>query len=130
MSQVPSILVVDDSSTMRNLLSFHLKKQGYQVRAAANSRDALTLCKVSLPDVIITDLELNGERGLDLIRRCQCDPNLIAIPIIACSGNSDEAVRQEALHAGAKSYLVKDDSLSHEIASAIQSVLAVPCSAR
>lgn len=130
MSQGPSILVVDDSSTMRNLISFHLKKQGFRVSSAANSREALSACQASLPDVVIMDLELDGESGLDLIRKFHCDPNLIVVPIIACSGTTDTAVQHQALNAGAKRYLVKDDSLSHDIAEAIQSVLAAPCSAR
>jgi len=130
MSQGPSILVVDDSSTMRNLISFHLKNQGYRVSAAASSQEALRQCKVSLPDVVIMDLELNGESGLDLMKKFQRDPSLIVVPIIACSGTSDLLVQQEALKAGAKRYLVKDDSLSHAIAESIQSVLSAPCSAR
>lgn len=130
MSQGPNILIVDDSSTMRNLISFHLKKQGYKASAAANSIEALAKCGKALPDVIIMDLELNGESGLDLIVRFQRDPKLINIPIIACSGTTDEAIQKAALNAGAKRYLVKDDTLSLEIVTAIRTVLAVPCSAR
>jgi CheY-like chemotaxis protein len=130
MSQGPAILVVDDSSTMRNLIAFHLSKQGFRVTGVAGSRDALEYCRESLPDVVIMDLELDGESGLDLMRRFQQDPVLIQVPIIACSGNTDPSLRQLVLNSGARKYLVKDHSMRNEIVDAIQNVLAVPCSSR
>ena len=130
MNHGPAILVVDDSTTMRNLIAFHLSRKGYRVTGVANSREALAHCRESQPDVIIMDLELDNESGLDLMRTFQQDPVLIQIPIIACSGNTDPTLRHLVLRTGARQYLVKDHSLRHEIIDAIQNVMAVPCSSR
>lgn len=130
MSQGPSILVVDDSSAMRSLIAHQLTKEGFHVVTVSNSTDALSACKAAMPDLAIMDLELNGESGMDLIAAFQRDPVLIQVPIVACSGNTDDDIRQRALAAGAKRYLVKDETLRGEISSTIQRTLSVGCSAR
>ena len=74
------ILVVDDEASIRELLTFNLKKNGYEVTAAADGREALA--KAAGMDLVLLDIMLPEVDGLEVCRRLKADPQTSGIPII------------------------------------------------
>jgi CheY-like chemotaxis protein len=99
------VLIVDDSEDMRVFQSIALESAGYMVLAAKDADEGFTLARKTAPDVVITDIIMNGPTGLDLISRIRSDlpPPLPAI--IACSGVWE--LESEALRRGAVLFLAK-----------------------
>jgi two-component system chemotaxis sensor kinase CheA len=100
-----SVLVVDDSITTRTLEENILTLAGYRVRTAVNGVEALAALDGGGIDLVITDLEMPGIDGLELLRRMAADPALAALPAIMVSSRAES--REQALRAGARSYVVK-----------------------
>ena len=77
------ILVVEDEEETRELLVTFFRENNYDVREAGNGTDALDLLKEKVPDLVITDLLLPGEHGVDLVRKVK---DRYFIPVIIISG--------------------------------------------
>jgi two-component system, OmpR family, phosphate regulon sensor histidine kinase PhoR len=100
------ILVADDSREIRDFLEQSvLTPAGYTVRTVGDGMSALTLARELRPDLVITDWQMPGLSGLDLIRRLRADR--VSLPVILVTGEGSEAVAVEALRAGATDYLTK-----------------------
>src|SRR5690606_4050782 len=102
--------VVDDLQANRVLLEKVLKQTGYGVLLATNALEALHLLReggISV-DLIVTDIEMPEMSGTALIEHIRQLPSPVArLPIIAASGNADETMRREVLHAGGDLFLTK-----------------------
>jgi putative two-component system response regulator len=105
------ILVVDDSPTIRQLVSKALEEAGFQVMTAENGKQAFTRIKERPPDLIISDINMPEMDGIELCKKTHADPNLAVIPFVIMSTNSDRAVMRRLLHWGASGYLVKPFNL-------------------
>ena len=99
-------LTVDDSKTMREMIAFTLKKEGFEVIEAEDGNDALS--KVSGPlDVIITDLNMPNMDGLTLIRELRKKSEYRSVPILMLTTESDGSKKNEGKAAGATGWIVK-----------------------
>ena len=99
------ILVVDDEPQIRKLLITGLGGYGYEVLAASNATEALALAAQRRPDAVVLDVNLGqGPDGLEVCRRLR---EWSAVPIIMLSVRGDEAIKVQALDAGADDYLSK-----------------------
>src|SRR5262245_59352063 len=99
------ILIVDDDRDMRASLADLLDDEGYTVEAYQTGAEALTAVEQSSPELLITDLVMNGMRGMKLLRAAkQRDPSL-AVVVITAFGTIESAV--EAMRLGAFYYLTK-----------------------
>jgi len=103
------ILVVDDSASMRQMVSFTLKDAGYEVVEAADGRIALEkLADSDDPfDMVITDLNMPNVSGLSLIQAIRAGTSHKFVPIIMLTTESGDAKKKEARHAGATGWIVK-----------------------
>ena len=81
-----SILVVDDSADMRDLLRDVLEARGYEVLSAGSSARALTVMRDRIPDLLITDLMMPGMSGFTLRSLMLRQPDLASVPVIVLSG--------------------------------------------
>jgi CheY-like chemotaxis protein len=82
----PLILVVEDDVDSYELYSDFLASAGYAVVGAGNGIEAVSCAKSSLPDLIVMDLALPGQNGLEAARRIRADERMRRVPIIALSG--------------------------------------------
>ena len=99
-------LTVDDSKTMRDMVSFTLKNAGFTVIDAEDGQDALS--KLSGPvDVVITDLNMPNMNGFDLIRNLRAKPEFRTTPILMLTTESDASKKDEGKAAGATGWIVK-----------------------
>lgn len=101
-----SFLVVDDSGTMRQLITMTLKKMGCtSIADAGNGRLALDKLELKVPDVVLTDIDMPEMNGLEFIEEAR--KKYATLPIIILSTHGDEATRDKGLMLGANDYLTK-----------------------
>lgn len=101
------ILVVDDSSTVRKLITYVLSKGNYDTLEAGDGIEALEKLALNQVDLITADLNMPRMDGLELIRTIRESPSYEKIPIVMLTTETDEAEKREALKRGANIYLVK-----------------------
>lgn len=101
-----TILTVDDSASVRQMVKFTLSDAGYIVIEAVDGQDALA--KLTTPvNLVITDLNMPNLDGIGLIRKVRADPACKGIPILMLTTESQEARKQEGKAAGATGWIVK-----------------------
>ncbi|MGB0957984.1 MAG: response regulator [Litorivicinus sp.] len=101
------ILLVDDSTTMLMSMEGVLKRSGFEVETATGGELALGKINASTPDLMITDLNMPGMNGIELIRAAKSLPSMRFKPILMLTTESQQAKRDEAKQAGACGWLVK-----------------------
>ncbi|MFO1251764.1 MAG: diguanylate cyclase [Inhella sp.] len=102
------ILVVDDELEHLNALCELLQGGGYQVLRTSRSERALAIAESQRPDLVITDWDMPGVSGIELIRQLKAHPATRDIPVIMCTGSMTSAAHLEtALEAGAVDYVRK-----------------------
>ena len=113
------ILVVDDDAETRSLLQQYLQKQGYRVTSAGDGKALRGALLTARPDLIVLDLMLPGEDGLQLCRDLRSRSNL---PVIMLTARGEETDRIVGLEMGADDYLAKPFN-PRELLARIKSVL-------
>lgn len=104
----PFVLVVDDSITVRELLSLSFNKLGYRVEQARDGLEAWDKLRGGLPcDMIFCDIEMPRMNGLELVSHLQQDEKLSQIPVAMLTSRGAEKHRKLAMDLGAKAYLTK-----------------------
>jgi two-component system, chemotaxis family, chemotaxis protein CheY len=107
MPDAKTILTVDDSATMREMLLSTLSALGYRVVQAADGVAALETLQQERPDVIITDMNMPRLDGLGLIEQIRHDNARRATPILVLTTESDSVLKERARRAGATGWIVK-----------------------
>lgn len=100
------ILIVEDDSTVRELLKYRLGKQ-YEVYTATNGEEALTQVEETIPDLIISDIMMPKMDGFALQSALQADKNTRVIPFIFLTARADEPARREGERTGVDDYITK-----------------------
>ncbi|MCG8363176.1 MAG: response regulator, partial [Pseudanabaenales cyanobacterium] len=104
----PTVLIVDDSITVRELLSMSFGKVGYRVEQARDGQEAWEKLRSGLPcDLVFCDIEMPRMDGLELLSRIQKDTNLKQIPIAMLTSRGADRHRQMAVDLGASGYFTK-----------------------
>jgi chemosensory pili system protein ChpA (sensor histidine kinase/response regulator) len=114
----PTVMVVDDSLTMRKVLGRTLEREGYQVVTAKDGMDALQLLPETRPDIILLDIEMPRMDGFEFARNVRGDADTAGIPIIMISSRTAEKHQSHAKEIGVNAFLgkpVQDDDLLAEI---------------
>ncbi len=122
MRSLPRILIVEDESSIAELISVNLRHNGFQPVWAMDAESAQRELDEILPDVILLDWMLPGESGLTLARRWRAAARTKAVPILMLTARGDEADRVAGLDAGADDYIVKPFS-PRELLARIRAVL-------
>ena len=118
-SQVPLVLVVDDSITVRRVTQRLLQREGYRVALAADGLQALERLQEERPTVVLSDIEMPRMDGFDLARNIRADGALRDLPIIMITSRIAEKHREHAMELGVNHYLGKPYS-DEELLSLVQ----------
>lgn len=102
-----SILAVDDSASMRQMVSFTLKNAGYNVVEAIDGQDALEKTGGRDFDLVLTDQNMPRMDGIDLVKRLRDNPKFKSTPILILTTESSDQMKQAGRAAGATGWLVK-----------------------
>jgi len=103
----PTVLVVDDSISIRKFAQAFLDRAGYETQTAPGGREALELMSRMKFDAVIADLEMPVMHGYDLLAEMKKNPDLMNIPVLVLTSQGGDKHRQKALEMGARDYLVK-----------------------
>ena len=107
MSEAKTILTVDDSRTMRDMLLMTLTDAGYDVVQAEDGEDGLEKLAAKRPDAIITDINMPKLDGFGFIEKVRADPSNVAVPILVLTTESEQDRKDRARQAGATGWIVK-----------------------
>jgi len=116
------VLIVEDEPDIRELVVHHLKREGYQVSAAASGEEALRQVQAAPPDLVLLDLMMPAMDGLEVCRRLRQDPATASLPIVMLTAKGDEVDRVLGLEIGADDYVVKPFS-PKELLARVRAVL-------
>ncbi|MGV8898464.1 MAG: Hpt domain-containing protein [Burkholderiaceae bacterium] len=123
-----SVMVVDDSLTVRKVTQRLLAREGYQVVLAKDGVDALQQLQTVTPDVMLVDIEMPRMDGFELTRKVRSDARFRHIPIIMITSRTADKHRNYAMELGVDAYFGKpyqEDALLEAIATHIAPVLPV-----
>ncbi len=101
------ILLVEDESQIRTIISARLAAMGFEVLIAKDGLEGLHLVRKESPDVVLLDLMLPGMDGYKLCRMIKFDVALEHIPVVICSARASDEDKKRAEQSGADAYLVK-----------------------
>lgn len=102
-----SILAVDDSASMRQMVSFTLKGAGYDVVEAADGVEALNIAKTRSVNLVITDVNMPNMDGITLIKELRGLPTYKFTPLLMLTTESGAEKKQQGKAAGATGWIVK-----------------------
>lgn len=102
-----SILTVDDSSSVRQMVSFTLRKAGYEVVEAVDGKDGLAKASQSKANLIITDLNMPNMDGIEMITAIRTLPGYSFTPILMLTTESQPEKKEAGRKAGATGWIVK-----------------------
>ena len=98
------VLLAEDDPTMMSLLQTLLKMEGYEVKALGIDSDVPAAVENEKPDVLLMDVHLGKQSGMEILAKIRRDRNLSGVRIVMTSGLN---VRDECLHFGANAFLLK-----------------------
>ena len=102
-----TILTVDDSASVRQMVKLTLSGAGYGVVQAADGQEGLELARKTAADLVVTDLNMPRMNGLQLIRELRKLPAYVGRPILFLTTESDAGLKAEAKAAGATGWITK-----------------------
>lgn len=100
-------LTVDDSKTIREMVSFTLKNEGFEVIEAEDGQQAISVLGGREVNLIITDLNMPNMDGLELIKNLRSNPAYKFTPILMLTTEGDATKKQQGKEAGATGWIVK-----------------------
>lgn len=104
---MPRILVVDDSNSIRDMVSFTLKSSGYQTVEAHDGKDGLSKAQTGSFDLVITDVNMPNMDGITLCQELRKLPSFKFTPILMLTTESSTDMKMRGKAAGATGWLVK-----------------------
>ncbi|HJV34814.1 response regulator [Geomonas sp.] len=102
-----TIMTADDSASVRQMVAFTLRQEGYEVVEAVDGKDALHKLGSTRVDMLITDLNMPNLDGIGLIKGARALPSCKFIPIVMLTTESQDSRKQEGKAAGATGWIVK-----------------------
>jgi len=100
-------LIVDDSASMRAILKRTLSERGFEVTAAGNGSDALTLMAQLAPHLVLVDWNMPGMNGFELLCEIRRQPRYASVKVVMVTTETNKAEMSHALAAGADEYIMK-----------------------
>ena len=102
-----AILAVDDSASLRQMVAFALRSSGYEVLEAADGIEALEALRTRAVDLVLTDRNMPGIDGIELVRRIRAGARQRDVPVLLLTTETSDEVKQAGRAAGATGWLVK-----------------------
>jgi two-component system phosphate regulon response regulator PhoB len=101
------VLIVEDEEDIRELVSYHLLKEGFQVAGVASGEEALSVVEKQVPDLILLDVMLPGIDGMTVCQRLRASPKTADVAVMMLTAKSEEADVVRGLNLGATDYVTK-----------------------
>lgn len=114
------ILVVEDEQILAEMYQDKFKKEGFEVIVAKDGKEGIKMMREQKPALVLLDILLPNENGIDFLKKQKKDPELSSVPIIVFSNFDDPETKKETLDLGVKEYLIKSNHNPREIVEQIK----------
>jgi len=104
---LPTVVIADDESSMRLLVHATIESDDYTVLEAGDGTEAWAMVKQHKPSLVLLDVQMPGQSGLDVLRMIRADPSLEKTRVILLTAKAQETDIETGLIAGADFYLTK-----------------------
>jgi len=118
-----TVLLAEDDTDIRFLVTFKLEQAGHEVRGFGDGLSALADAREHPPDLAVLDVTMPGMSGLDVCRGLRADPATAAVPVIILTACAEDADIAAGFAAGADDYIIKPFS-PRDFVMRVQAVLA------
>lgn len=102
-----SVLLVEDDTALAELLQWHFRSEGYDVRATADGEEALVMVREQIPDLVVLDWMIESIPGIEVCRQLRKAKDSARVPILMLTARGEEEDRIRGLKTGADDYLTK-----------------------
>lgn len=102
-----TVLNVDDSTSIRQMVVFTLKGAGYEVIEAADGQEGLDIARAKTVDLVLTDLNMPRMNGLALVRALRAMPSYREVPILILTTESGDEMKMQGKASGATGWMIK-----------------------
>ena len=116
------IYIVEDDTNIREIESFALKNSGYQIQDFGNAKEFYRAVKEKKPDLVLLDIMLPDEDGMEILQKLRKTPETKRLPIIMVTAKATELDRVKGLDLGADDYIIKPFGVM-ELISRVKAVL-------
>jgi len=120
-----SILVVEDTADIRDILTRQLRYAGHQVSSATNGIDGIAYARAHLPDLIVMDLVMPLLNGWEAIKQLKADARCADLPILAITARALVETKEQARAAGCAAFISKPFTML-ELFAAVDALMSVP----
>jgi putative two-component system response regulator len=120
-SASPTVLVADDTESVRTLFAHLLASEGYRVITVSNGDEALAAAQEHRPDLFLLDIRMPGHDGVEVCRRLKSAPETRFAPVILVTGLADSTDRIHGIEAGADDFLTKPVN-AHELRARVRAL--------
>ncbi|MFA5431626.1 MAG: response regulator [Candidatus Paceibacterota bacterium] len=117
------ILIVEDEKILSEMYKFKLNKEGFDVVLAIEVDEAIALAKKEKPDLVVLDMLLPHESGINYLIKTKEMDDLNSIPVLVLSNFDDNQTRVQAMEHGARDYMIKSNHDPKEIIEKIKTLL-------
>jgi DNA-binding response OmpR family regulator len=104
---MPRVLLIDDEPRVSRALEYALAGRDFELRAVSDATDIDALATPQAPDVVLLDITLARQDGLEVCRRLRADPRFQEVPVLLLSGQTDAATKRAGFEAGADDFISK-----------------------
>ncbi len=104
---MPSILAVDDSASMRQMVTFTLKGAGFEVAEAKDGQEALALAQEKKYDLVLSDVNMPNMNGIELVKALRQLADYKFVPVLMLTTESTGDMKMQGKQAGATGWIVK-----------------------
>jgi DNA-binding response OmpR family regulator len=117
------ILIIEDEKILSEMYKFKLNKEGFEVFSAIEVDEGIELAKQNKPDLVVLDILLPKESGINYLIKTKVMDDLKSIPVLVLSNFDDNETKSDAFKYGAKDYLIKSNHDPKEIVVRIKELL-------
>jgi len=122
------LLLADDSQTIQKVVELVLNREGFDIMACSDGDEALKALDVSMPDIVLADIEMPRLNGYQLCEKIKKNHTSVHVPVILLAGAFEPFDEEYAHSVGADDYIMKPFE-SHELVSKVKSLLMAPAAA-
>lgn len=117
---VQKILIIEDEISLRTALKDKFTREGFDVLEASDGVAAVEVAKQNKPDLILLDIIMPKQNGLDVLKAMKTNLALVSVPVFVLTNLSEESNKQETKKLGVEEYLIKSDYSLEEIVSMVK----------
>jgi len=119
------ILIIEDEKILSEMYQFKLEKEGYKTMSAMYVDEAIDLANKNNPDLVILDILLPKESGINYLVKSKNFDNIKNIPVLVISNFDDNETKKKCFDLGIRDYLIKSNYDPKEVVSRIKKILEV-----